>query len=460
MSKNNYLPFGFQYPKGLDHSDANPDPKIEDIRHRVAWLNEVHELSKLPGHIFCAGMYLFQQKSEKDADEFWTECRNRCTPAEMAEIAVAMAPLVADEPERLEFPNAIALFDCRFVSTKEWEHIRRYSIGGSEAATVLGLSKYQTPRSLWHEKRTRYEELYDIGREQIFDYGHAVEPYIIGELASRLGAMVYPEYRMWAHKDHPYISCNPDGILLFPDGHFALFEAKTAFWLKKQEWKEIPEYYAPQPRQYLEVLNDPRLTEGYIGVCFGAEYGDIYCHKYTRDCVAGAAQVEAVAGFWHDYIATGTKPPFSGRAELDLTAQYMYIPHEGVSGKETALPDTSLPLFHEYFALERQKKELNTDLYALKSKEDLLKEKIVDMVSEGMTIVSRPGEVSYTVKVATSTRKTANMSDIKERDPAAAEHLERLAATLKDPSLSHTTPKVKITIPKPTKARAKKGTTV
>lgn len=458
MSKTNYLPFGFQYPKGLHHSDANPDPKIEDIRQRVAWLNDVHELSNLPGHIFCAGMHLFQQKSEKDADEFWTECRNRCTPAEMAEIAVAMAPLVANEPERLEFPNAIALFDCRFVSTKEWEHIRRYSIGGSEAATVLGLSKYQTPRSLWHEKRTRYDEPFDIGREQIFDYGHAVEPYIIEELASRLGARVYPEYRMFAHKRHPYISCNPDGILLFPDGHFALFEAKTAFWLKKPDWKEIPDYYAPQPRQYLEVLDDPRLSEGYIGVCFGAEYGDIFCHKYIRDCVAGAAQVEAVAGFWHDYIATGIIPPFSGNAELDLTAQYMYIPHEGVAKKETPLPDASLRLFHEYFTLERHKKDLNQDLFVLKNKEDQLKDQILGMVNEGMTIVSCPGEVSYTVTVKDRNRKTANLHTLKERDPAAAEHLERLAKALKDPALSHTTPKVKIVVPKPPKApRTKKG---
>lgn len=455
MSNVNYLPFGFQYPKGLHHSDANPDPKIEDIRNRVAWLNEIHGLTDLPGHIFCAGMYLFQQKSNMDADQFWTECHQRCTPAEMAEIAVAMAPLVADEPERLEFPNSIALFDCRFVSTKEWEHIRRYSIGGSEAATVLGLSKYQTPRSLWHEKRTRYDEPYDIGREQIFDYGHCVEPYIVGELASRLGAKVYPEYRMFAHKVHPYVSCNPDGILLFPDGHFALFEAKTAFWLKKQEWKEIPDYYAPQPRQYLEVLNDPRLTEGYIGVCFGAEYGDIFCHKYTRDVVAGEEQVETVAAFWNAYIATDIMPPFSGNAELDLTAQYMYIPHESVPKKETVLTDDSLPLFGEYFSLQQQKKELSGEITLLKGKETMLKEKIVNLVPEGMSLATSEGNITYTIVVADKKRSTASLSLLKGHDPVAAAHLELLASTLKEPSLGYTTPKIKLSVPKAPKASRK-----
>ena len=87
-----------------------------------------------------------------------------------------------------------------------------------------------------------------------------------------------------------------------------------------------------------------------------------------------------------------------------------------------------------------------------------LKDQILVMVNEGMTIVSCPGEVSYTVTVADRNRKTANLHTLKERDPAAAEHLERLAKALKDPALSHTTPKVKIVVPKPPKApRAKKG---
>lgn len=194
-----YFPFGFRYPVGLHHDENNPDPKIEDVRKRMEYLNKVHAKSGLPGHIFAAAMDLFQSESPHTPDIFWNAVQRELTMKDVAEIAKTLAPLVSNSVERLDFPNAIALFDCRFVSTAEWEHIRRYSIGGSEAATVLGLSHFQSPRSLFHEKRNPPTKKKDVSREHILDYGHAVEDYVVDSFASRLGAVRVPEYRMFAH---------------------------------------------------------------------------------------------------------------------------------------------------------------------------------------------------------------------------------------------------------------------
>ena len=38
------------------------------------------------------------------------------------------------------------------MSESEWQAARRQSVGGSDAATVLGLNPYASPYSLWAEK--------------------------------------------------------------------------------------------------------------------------------------------------------------------------------------------------------------------------------------------------------------------------------------------------------------------
>ena len=440
--KTNYFPFGFQYPNGLTHSESNPDPRIEDIRLRMDYLNKVHARSSLPGHIFASAMALLQKESRFEPDVFWPMVMKTMTMKDLASMAEALAVRVANTPERLDFPNAIALFDCRFVSTKEWEHIRRYSIGGSEAATVLKLSHFQTQISLYHEKKTPYKEVYDIGKEQIFDYGHHVEDYVVGEIASRLGAVVYPEYRMFAHQDYPFLTCNPDAILLFPDGHLELFEAKTAFWKKRQDWKDgIPDYYAPQPRHYLEVLDDPRLNNGRIGVCLGGSYYDIICHSYQRDKLLGATQIQAEVAYWNNHIVTGILPPLSGDPELDLEAVYGYIPH--VDGTSVdILPDEAAVLFERYYDLQAARKTVDMDASVAHNRETDLLDEIRHSVPEGITVCTSDGRPSIRVKVVDRKMDTVNEKMLVLNNPEAKNELQELAIRIKEKSLTHTTPKI------------------
>ena len=349
--KKDYFPNGFRYPDGFPYSDANPDPVMEAVKERMAFLNEIYGVSALPGHVLAAALSLLQRESGKDVDAFWQIAMKNMSAEELAVVAKALSCHVEQEPPRLDFPNAIALFDCRFISTAEWEHIRRYSIGGSEVAAVLGKSKYASAATVFLEKRHPCPARYSIDRQHILDYGHAVEPYIVSEVAHRLGATVYPEYRMFAHKDYPFLTCNPDGILQFPDGRLTLFEAKTAFWLKMQDWRDgIPEYYAPQPRHYLEVMDDPRLADGYIAVCCGGLPKDIRCHSYQRDKAAGTEQTALLLDFWRNHIAPDIPPALSGNPDIDHAAVYDYRTEE-VRDAETVLPPELEAQFQEYFRL-------------------------------------------------------------------------------------------------------------
>lgn len=471
----NYFPMGFVYPTGpnFTYSKTNPDPAIEMLEARVAFLNASHDQSSLPGHIFAAALKLIQERSAMDVEAFWDTMQHNFTPAEVSEMADAVASLVADEPPRLDFPNAIALVDCRFVSTLEWQHLRRYSIGGSEAAVVVGkqdengdqingftqLSKFQTRRSLFHEKQATFAERPNsVPKQHIFDYGHCVEPYVIERAAKELGAKVYPEWRMFAHKDYPFITCNPDGILIFPDGSLCLFEAKTATYRKLDEWHEgIPEYYKPQPRQYMEVLNDPKISHGYIACCTGANRYDWVIHEYQRDPVLGKKQMEIEAAFWHDYIAAGVLPPLSGDPELDLQAVYGYDAAYAAAARTVSastLPASCEPLLEEYIRLSGEKKTLSSIKNKAYEKEKNLKTAISLNVDEGLSVFKKANEVSYRVSYKTSTVERVDTSELLSADRDASYSCNALALALEDEKCEFGNPKIGIS--KPAKTKTKK----
>lgn len=455
----NYFPFGFTYPDGFPYNDANPDPAIDAVRNRMEFLNLCHEMTirpdgfLMPGHKFAAAMDLFQKGSNLDIDTFWTKVALELAPVEVAEIADALYYKVKDTPPLLDFPNAIALFDCRFVSTKEWEHIRRYSIGGSEAGTVLGLSHFQSRRSLYHEKKTVTTNVHDAGTQQIFDYGHAVEDYTVAAVADTLGGKRYPEFRMFAHKKYPFITCNPDGILVFPDGHYALFEAKTATRWKLDDWRNgIPDYYEPQPRQYLEVLDDPRLTEGYIGCCFGGLPSDMKVYKYYRDAAAGAAQIEQIVKFWNDQIVPGVLPDFCGDPELDMEAEYRYVQRRTLTSTDT-LPSSCAADFARYYDLQAKHYALTQDINKAKAEEEKYLDMIKPSAADGLTICTVPGGITYRIKCSPYTRESV---DTQVLPGYLLDWLLSRAEALRNHDVSYSFPKVSKAVKKaPAKSRKK-----
>lgn len=100
-------------------------------------------------------------------------------------------------------------------SHEGWLLERRYGIGASDAASVLGMSKWKTNQQLWEEK-VGLREPEDISDKPYVQYGHDAEPHI-----RALFALDHPEYivtyespyKIFRNDEHPYIFCTPDGEL-------------------------------------------------------------------------------------------------------------------------------------------------------------------------------------------------------------------------------------------------------
>lgn len=143
------------------------------------------------------------------------------------------------------------------ATREEWLENRRFFLGGSDAAAILGLSPWRSNLDVWMEKTGRIIPA-DIGEKPQVKYGVEAERHLI-----ELFKLDYPKYLVFTnedytthqHPEHKFITGTLDGSLIeIATGRKGILEIKTgepqngAQW---EKWKnQIPEYYYPQLLHY------------------------------------------------------------------------------------------------------------------------------------------------------------------------------------------------------------------
>jgi predicted phage-related endonuclease len=173
----------------------------------------------------------------------------------------------------------------------------------SKVAAVLGLSKWDSPRSLWHKMRG------DVPPEpqtKVQSRGHYLEPAVLAWFFDR-----HPELRRTADvgtvvHDNGWMACTPDAVGEFAEwGGLIPVEAKSD--ALDDEWgtpgtDEVPIYYAAQCMWTMHVLDAPRIWLPMIGPRLEfAEYVIDY------DPAVGSAMEQKCRAFMDSL--TGTTPP-------------------------------------------------------------------------------------------------------------------------------------------------------
>lgn len=131
-----------------------------------------------------------------------------------------------------------------------WLNERRYGIGASDAASILGMSKWKSNVALWEEK-VGLREPDDISDKPYVKYGHNAEPHL-----RALFSLDHPDlqvtyespYKIIRNSEHPFIFCTPDGELLEREsGRRGGLEIKTTEIVRATQWREwknkIPDQY-------------------------------------------------------------------------------------------------------------------------------------------------------------------------------------------------------------------------
>lgn len=144
----------------------------------------------------------------------------------------------------------------------DWLKARRKGIGGSDAASVLGISPWKSNVQLWEEK-TGIAEPEDISDKEVVRFGKESEAAIrrLFELDFPQFHVDYDEFGMKANEpDCPFIFATLDGELTDRNGRKGVLEIKTTEIRRSIDWKkwsgQIPDYY------YAQIVHQ-MLSTGY-----------------------------------------------------------------------------------------------------------------------------------------------------------------------------------------------------
>lgn len=159
----------------------------------------------------------------------------------------------------------IILCDCTGMDNDRWLECRahgpkgdiEYTVGGSDVATIFGLSPWITPLELWMIKKGRMKPKAPPNPDQLA-MGHMLEPIAAHFYARRTGNLVTEDNHLYQHAHFPYALANIDRrYTRKEDGEPGILECKSLTYHKAEDWADgaYPAYYELQLRFYLAVLD-------------------------------------------------------------------------------------------------------------------------------------------------------------------------------------------------------------
>lgn len=238
------------------------------------------------------------------------------------------------------------------MTPDEWIAQRRKTIGGSDAATVLGLNEYSSPYSLWCEK-TGIIVPEDISDKEAVRLGHDLEEYVAKRWMEKTGKKLRRDNNFVYNSKYPFAHVQADRLVV---GENAGFEAKTtSSWEIYEQCRagEIP------PRFYCQCVHGMMVTgaeKWHLGVLVLGK--GFYEFEITRD----EGEIEALASaereFW-DNVTNNIAPPLDGTEATQDALKTILA--DSNPGQAVDLTGVSMHL-SMYTALKDKIKGLETEL--------------------------------------------------------------------------------------------------
>lgn len=182
---------------------------------------------------------------------------------------------------------------------------RKSIIGGSDAAAILGLSRWRTPFDVWADKVGLIEPSTEMTMRQFI--GLRLEP-LLGEMAAaRLGRPFRRSNRLIRSKAYPFIGGHVDFVGLEVKTSYSAEgwgESGTAITAAEREsWDAVPIDYLLQEQHYLYVTGWPGMT---IAVLIG--HDDFRTYAVEPIPELAEPMIAEEVRFWTDHVVTGLAP--------------------------------------------------------------------------------------------------------------------------------------------------------
>lgn len=200
-------------------------------------------------------------------------------------------------------------------SHEEWLELRRKSIGGSDASTILGVNKYSSLYSLWLDKKGLAKETEET---EAMRQGTDLEDYVAKRFCEETGKKVRRKSQTIINPDYPHSHANVDRWVV---GENAGLECKTtnSLNLRKFDAGEFPPQYYAQCLHYMAITGADKF---YLAVLIFGK--DFKVFEIERDEEAITNLMKAEENFWY-YVENDVPPPVDGSDATGNAIDNLYV---------------------------------------------------------------------------------------------------------------------------------------
>lgn len=235
------------------------------------------------------------------------------------------------------------------VRSKEWLMARKKRLGASEAAAVLGMSKWATPADIQADKLS--DEIDESVTESQM-LGHLLQPTISRLAAERLGLSVEWEELFQVDDRNEWLTATIDYLCRDADGKEVILECKAT---RDQSWDYIPEHYQIQVAVQCHVHKVDRAV---VAVLHASTKLETYEFRLS-DCAWWPETLNKIVAWWQEHIELG----------VQIQGQCATPKHEipAVSGKAVPLDEEAAVLVASFVGMDAKAKEFAKQAEGLKT---------------------------------------------------------------------------------------------
>lgn len=266
--------------------------------------------------------------------------------------------------------DPMRVIDATKLSEKMWQNIRHYSIGASVISSITGSNPFENNQGLWHKMLDHpvLVETDDTSHKKlIFAWGHMAESYtrMLVEADSQFeGCEVIVEPMIFSNEDYPFLTCNLDAMLKWPDGHYSILEFKAPNSRIKSHFEDggVPSNYMEQIQDQMFLCN---IDDAYLVAMFDRETYTV--SHVQRDLDMQMDLIRESRDFWITNVMGEREPVAngSGREIIDTCRRYGGKGDKGLPAMQLD-PLTFADILNAADEYCTQKKELDKQSDALK----------------------------------------------------------------------------------------------
>lgn len=252
---------------------------------------------------------------------------------------------------------AVEVVDTSDLTEEEWLAYRRQGIGGSDVATLMGLSPFATARDLYYDKLGLEDMIQEEDNWVAKEIGHRLEDLVAKLFTEKTGYPVFPIRKLFRHPDFPFMQANVDFFVKLPDGKVAILECKTSSCHCLDKWQDgaVPINYEWQCRHYMSVMN---IDRAYIACMFLGTNQFVF-RRIERDKDMERDMIEAQQHFWNDFVLAHVEPPYTESGDLILQSVRQHYGELDGTADTVILDPAFAAVLEQYLLLSEQKRQFD-----------------------------------------------------------------------------------------------------